>query len=167
MRAVLAVDDEPDVRDCSTRAIGELSSTWRRRAMVAGPLAFVDMRRGYAVRIRARPGLAWQLKVLVVVEPRAVVTVTIARRSRDVAALVYSPKRHLPPGEVPLSLGATSVRFEACARPNPGQKPWNRATQFPGAFLVARSACVDVLVRPQGGKTMLRRLRFGVARCAR
>lgn len=154
----LATGGEPDVRDCSTRAIGDLGPTWRTRAVLAGPLAFVGMRNGSG----------WSggrlHKVLVVVDPRAVVTVTIAPRSAGVASLAFSTRRRLPAAPVPVSAGATSVRFEACARANPGQKPWNRGTQFPGSFVVARPACVDVVV--QYGETRLtRKLRFGTPRC--
>src|SRR6476619_6920130 len=137
----LALGEEPDVRNCSTRAFGDLGPTWRTRAVLAGPLALVGLRNGSGwspSRVH---------KVLAVVDPRAAVTITIAPRSMGVASLAYSTRRRLPAAPVPLSAGATSVRFEACARPNPGQKAWNRGTQFPGSFLVAKRSCVEVVVQ--------------------
>jgi hypothetical protein len=162
----LAQPVEPVVRDCSTHARGDLGRDWRSRAALAGPLALVGMRDGYR-RGSVPPapsGRAWPLKVLVVVEPRAVVTVTIGARSRRFAALGYNALRHR--GEsVPLSAGSTSVRFEACPRPNMPE-PWNRGTQFPGYFLVSGGRCVGVEVRVEGTASVLRRnLRFGAARC--
>jgi len=168
--------EEPVVRDCKgPRNLGDLGRDWRRQAVVAGPLAFVRMRDGYSRRLpSASPSAALPLKVLVVVEPKAVVTVTLSARSRRFAALGYAASFRQGGRRVPLSAGSISARFEACAHanastsriPNAG-KPWNRGTQFGGYFLVAGSRCVDVEMRPEGRTTVLRRtLRFGVTRCA-
>lgn len=169
-------EEEPVVRDCKgPRNLGDLGRNWRRQAVVAGPLAFVRMRDGYSRRLpSASPTAALPLKVLVVVEPKAIVTVTISTRSRGIAALGYAASFRQGGRRVPLSAGSISVRFEACARANVSTsrianagKPWNRGTQFGGYFLVAGSRCVDVEVRPEGRTSVLRRtLRFGVARCA-
>ena len=164
--AAHAGETEPVVRDCSTRAYGDLGRGWQRRAVVAGPLAFVGLRDGYRNVPPARRRAAWPLKVLVVIDPRAVVTVAIASRSRRHAALRYAttPLPGTPP--VPLAAGSTSTRFEACARPNAGAEPWNHGTQFPGYFLVSGRRCVTVDVRVARRAAVLRRtLRFGVARC--
>lgn len=153
---------EPVVRDCGTSAYGDLGRGWTSRAIVAGPLALVGLRDGYrGVRAAAPRGFAWPLKVLVVVEPRAVVTLTIDERSRSFASLAYASAP--VPRPTPLAHGSQSVRFEACKRANAGE-PWNRGTQFPGYFLVARPGCVAVRVATAAG-TWRRTLRFGVAAC--
>src|SRR5687768_3036954 len=164
-----AADPEPYVRTCSSSAYGDLGAGWRERAVVAGHLAFVGMRgpRRASELDPVDPGRANPLKVLVVVDPNSAPTVTIARASRRNAALGYNVDEIHRDGSgkgVPLADGTTSVRFHAC-RVVRSREPWNRGTQFPGYFLVARRGCVQVEVATQG--TILRRtLRFGVARCA-
>ena len=163
--AALAGEPEPYVRTCSTSAYGDLGRGWRERALIAGHLAFVGMRepRPASELDPVQPGWANPLKVLVVVDPGARPTVTIAPVSRRNAALGYNPIRHDGRG-VPLAAGTTSVRFRGC-RAVLSREPWNRGTQFPGYFLVARRGCVRVDVATQG--TILRRtLRFGVTRCS-
>jgi hypothetical protein len=163
--AVPALADDPKtyVRACSSSAYGDLGRDWQERAVVAGHLAFVGLKDGYA-RWRPQGTGAWPVKVLVVVDANAAPTVTIAERSRGYAALGYSDVRHNGRG-VPLERGTQSVRFEAC-RAVQSREPWNRGTQFPGYFLVARRGCVYVDVATQG-KVIRRALRFGVPRCAR
>jgi hypothetical protein len=161
---------EPPVRDCSTDAYGDLGRNWRLSALHAGPVAFVGMRKGTRHVPAAPPGRSWPLKVLVVLEPRQVATITIAARARSLASLAYDQAalRRVAAdagGHVPLSVGEPSVRFEACARPHVGD-PWNRGTQFPGYFLVSGRRCIDVIVRVKGHSGPLRRtLRFGRTRC--
>jgi hypothetical protein len=159
----LADDPKPYLRACSSSAYGDLGRGWQERAVVAGHLAFVGLKDGYA-RWRPQGTGAWPVKVLVVVAPNAAPTVTIAERSRGSAALGYNDVRHNGRG-VPLDRGTQSVRFEAC-RAVESREPWNRGTQFPGYFLVARRGCVYVDVATQG-KIIRRALRFGVPRCAR
>src|SRR5688572_9705530 len=130
------VAGEPPVRDCSTRAYGDLGPDWRRRALLEGPVAFVGMRDGTRQVPPAPPGRSWPLKILVVLEPGQVTTVTIAASARSVAALAYDraslQRVSAAAGtHAPLSAGEPSVRFEACARPHVGKR-WNRGTQFPG-----------------------------------
>jgi hypothetical protein len=158
----LAEEPEPYVRACGTSVYGDLGRGWRERALVAGHVAFVGMKQGY---VRYRPGGpgAWPVKVLVVVDPNAAPTVTIAARSRAYAALGYNGIRHDGNG-VPLAEGTTSVRFQAC-RAVRSREPWNRGTQFAGYFLVSGRRCVHVEVATQG-RILRRALRFGVARCA-
>lgn len=165
----LAVEPEPYVRTCSSSAYGDLGRGWRERAVVAGRLAFVGLGgvRRAAELDRVGPGAANPLKVLVVVEPGSAPTLTIAPRSRRGAALGYDNIRieqAKTDRGVPLAAGTTSVRFKGC-RAVASREPWNRGTQFPGYFLVARRGCVHVEVR-SGGKLIRRALRFGVARCA-
>jgi hypothetical protein len=144
------------VRTCSASAFGDLGRGWQKRAVVAGPLAFVGVRDGVSTSRRPH-------KILVVVEPNRVATVTLAVRSRAYAALGYNRISHTGSGPIPLARGTQSVRFEACgvvmSRPL-----WNRGTQFPGYFLVSGRRCVQVEITA-GGKTLRRTLRFGVTRC--
>jgi hypothetical protein len=164
--AVPAFADEPKpyVRSCSTSQFGDLGQGWRDRAMVAGHVAFAGIGDRYRPMPAQRlgPGRAMPLKVLIVVDPNAAPTVTIAPRSRAYAALGYNAIRHNGTG-VPLADGTSSVRFHAC-RPVRSREPWNRGTQFGGYFLVSGARCVHIEVATQG--TVLRRkLSFG-ARCA-
>ncbi len=157
----IADDPEPYVRTCSTSQYGDLVRGWQERAIVAGPVAFLG---GTAPRMaveRFGPGRAMPLKVLVVVDPNAAPTVTIALRSRSHAALGYNGIRHNGTG-VPLADGTPSVRFQAC-HPDRTREPWNRGTQFGGYFLVAGARCVHIDVATRG-KVLRRKLSFG-ARC--
>ena len=157
--------EEPPQRDCSTSAYGDLGRGWQRRAVVAGPLAFVGLRSGYGGVPPKRKGQGALLKVLIVVEPAAVATVTMTAKSRRFATLGYHDVRSTD-GYAPLTAGTPRASFVACAKPNPRAAAWNRGTQFPGYFLVSGRRCVDVVVRVRGGPgPMLRTLRFGVARC--
>jgi hypothetical protein len=161
-----ADEPEPYVRTCSSSAYGDLGRGWRENAVIAGHLAFVGMggaRRRYELE-PVDPGRANPLKVLVVVDPNSAPTVTIAPVSRRNAALDYNDVRRDGTGRgIPLAAGTTSVRFRGC-RVVLSRELWNRGTQFPGYFLIARRGCVRVDVATQG--TILRRtLRFGVTRC--
>jgi hypothetical protein len=151
----LADEPEPFVRTCSSSAYGDLGSGWQKRAIVAGPLAFVGVKNGLA-------SSRFPQKILVVVEPNRVVTVTIAARSRARAALGYN-EIQTRTGRIPLASGTNAVRFEACAAVA-SRAVWNRGTQFPGYFLVNGPRCVHVEIRA-GGKLIRRALRFGVASC--
>jgi hypothetical protein len=159
----LAQEVEPVVRACRDSQYGDLGRGWEQRAVTAGPLAFVGLRDGYGFGRPAPPGRAWALKVLVVLEPRAVATVTIGPRSGEFAALAYHRLRHNGP-IVPLSDGTSTVRLEACGRVKT-REPWNQGTQFGGYFLVRGRRCIDVEVRT-GSRLLRRQLRFGVPRCA-
>src|SRR5688572_6446931 len=107
----LAAEPEPYVRTCSSSQFGDLGQGWRERAMVAGHVAFVGMAKGYN-RMNLDPvgaGRANPLKVLVVVDPNAGPTVTIAPRSRAYAALGYNGIRRKDSTGVPLADGTVSV----------------------------------------------------------
>jgi hypothetical protein len=160
----LADDPAPYVRTCAMRQFGDLGQGWEKRAVVAGHVAFIGIK-GNNRRMSIQPlgpGMAMPLKVLVVVDPNAGPTVTIASRSRAYAALGYNGIRHNGTG-VPLADGTQSVRFQAC-RPDRTRGPWNRGTQFGGYFLVAGARCVHVEIATQG-MVLRRKLSFG-APCA-
>lgn len=154
-----AAPPEPYALTCARSVYGDLGPDWRRDAIVAGHVAFVGARSYERWRPHG-PG-SWPLKVLVVVDPNAGPTVTIARPSQSVAALGYNDIRHDGHG-VALSEGTTSVRFRACG-PDRLREPWNRGTQFAGYFLVSGRRCVHVDIATQG-RTIRRQLGFGV-RC--
>ena len=162
--AVPALADEPApyVRTCSSSAHGDLGRGWRERAVVAGQIAFLGGTGSRSAVQRYGPGTARPLKVLVIVDANAALTVTIAPRSRAHAALGYNRISHNGTG-VPLADGTQSVLFRAC-RPVSSREPWNRGTQFPGYFLVEGARCVHVDIATQG-KVLRRKLSFG-ARCS-
>src|SRR5215210_8370885 len=109
-RPASAGEPEPYVRTCSSSAYGDLGAGWRERAVVAGHLAFVGLKDGYRGVTPAPAGRARPPKVLVVVDPNAAPTVTIAAGSRGYAALGYNK---IPGGNpVPLAAGTMSVRFQ-------------------------------------------------------
>ena len=159
-----AGEPEPYVRTCSSSQFGDLGQRWRDRAAVAGHVAFVGMKGTYRPMHpeRLAPGRGRPLKVLVVVDPSAGPTVTIAPRSRAYAALGYNGIRQKDGTGVPLADGTSSVRFRAC-RPVPSREAWNRGTQFGGYFLVAGLRCVHVDIATHG-RVLRRKLSFG-ARC--
>ena len=133
--AVPALADEPEpyVRRCGTSQFGDLGQGWQERAVVAGHVAFVGMSE------RWRPGGpgVWPAKVIVVADPNASPTVTIAERSRKHAALGYNkcpPQRHrrharpgdaarpfrgVPPGPAPRAVESR----HAVRRLLPGRRP--------------------------------------------
>jgi hypothetical protein len=156
----LADEPPPYVRTCASSQFGDLGRGWQERAVVAGHVAFVGIRGSYRPMRTDRlgPGLAMPLKVLVVVDPNAAPTVTIAARSRAHAALGYNAIRHNGMG-VPLEDGTQSIQFKAC-RAVRSREPWNRGTQFGGYFLVRGARCVHVEVATQG-KLLRRKLSFG------
>jgi hypothetical protein len=159
----LAAEPEPYLRTCSTSQFGDLGRGWQERAVVAGPLAFVGMKNGITSR-RAPDKFGNHHKILVVVEPNRVATVTVALRSRAHAALGYNEVTRYGGAAVPLSDGTPSVRFEACGAVA-SRAVWNRGTQFGGVFLVnGPRRCVHVEVRT-GGRLIRRALRFGAASC--
>ena len=166
--AVPALADEPEPfrRTCSSSQYGDLGRGWKEHAVVAGSLALVGMgvADGRAAIVPSPQGMGRPYKVLVVVDPNAVATLTVAPRSRSYAALGYNEIRYRGGESVPLVDGAQSVRFEAC-RAVPTRASWNRGTQFGGTFIVNGRRCVHVEVRARG-RLLRRTPRFGVARCA-
>ncbi len=155
-------DREPQKRECDSSQYGDLGRGWQKRAVLAGPVAFVGMRAGYRREavLPVQPGVGRPYKVVVVVAPNAASTVRIGMRSRSVAALGYNEIRHDGGGPVQLSTGTQATRFEACGS-EPSRAAWNRGTQFGGYFLVSGRRCVEVEVET-GGKVLRRKLRFGV-----
>jgi hypothetical protein len=162
-----ARDGAPFVRGCESSVWGDLGRDWRKRAVVAGPVAFVSVReyarQPRATFARSASGRYQPLKVLIVVEPRVTATVVVPKRARHAFRLVYD--HSLFNRLLRISEAHWAVRFEAC--PTPQQpEPWNRGTQFNGGFLVAAPGCRPLEVRVEGRGSVIRRVvSFGVGTC--
>jgi hypothetical protein len=157
-----AVEPEPEtVRPCKTAVYGDLRRGWRKRAVVAGPLALLlgpDRRPKHFV-----PDA--ELKALAVVRAGARVTLVVPEAERQRISLLYDFGPG-PPRDLRLSDGTSSVRFRACSRsgkyPGPGGYP-GRETQFNGGFFVRDAHCAAIEVWTEGRTTPIRRwLPFGV-----
>ncbi|MCD6014056.1 MAG: hypothetical protein K0R88_140 [Solirubrobacterales bacterium] len=161
-----ATEPEPEtVRRCKTAIFGDLIPGWRKRAVVAGPVALVPGERNFGP-----PGLFGPdavIKVLAVVDARARVTLAVPEAERQRLSLLYDfgpgPSR-----DIRFSDGTSSVRFRACSRsgaeyPGPGGYP-GRETQFNGLFFVRGAHCAAIEVWTEGRTNPRRRwLPFGVS----
>jgi hypothetical protein len=132
------------IRGCDTAVFGTLGSDWRRHAVVVGPLAWLGTE-GYASEparhFRDRGGGRYLFqKALIVLEPRALVTVVVPVGERGRLALAYggsSPADNL----FELSEGEPRWSFRACA---------DAETQFNGGFVVAGAQCAVLDISVQG-----------------
>jgi hypothetical protein len=153
-----AAEPEPEtVRRCKTAVFGDLTPGWRKRAVVAGPLALLPWERNFGGPGLFRPDAV--IKVLAVVDPGARVTLAVPEAERQRLALLYDfgpgPSRDLR-----FSDGTSSVRFRACSRS--GRYP-GRETQFNGGFFVRDAHCAAIEVWTEGRTNPRRRwLPFGV-----
>jgi hypothetical protein len=122
---------------------GNLDPNWERRSLRAGPIAFVGTARGFSADYVARQK---RIKVLAVVDNRAVATLRIADGDRHAVGLLYAQRRWL--GDFNSARhprnGLPAVRFEGCA---PGGAPH---TQFNGGFVVDRPRCAHLEVHVRG-----------------
>jgi hypothetical protein len=155
--AAAVAEPEPEtVRPCKTAIFGELSPGWRKRAVVAGPLALLP----YLERRPEHFVPDADLKVIAVVDAGASVTLAVPEAERQRLSLLYGtgpgPRRLWR-----LSDGTSSVRFRACSRSGKYPGP---ETQFNGGFFVRDAHCAAVEVWSKGGTTPIRRwLPFGVS----
>ena len=100
-------------------------------------------------------------KVLVVVEPGAVVTVAIAPTATGASSLLYDPSRFNDTNRYEVSDGESAVTFQACG------KGGTHVTQFNGGFIVAGPRCVPLEISTANDGTPRRRvLSFGKGDCA-
>jgi hypothetical protein len=153
---------KPYVRTCASSVYGDLGARWRQKAVQAGPVTFIgalERRDGLVARKRASGH-----KLLIVVEPRHTVTISIDGRARRFASLLYDPaKFHLRYPRV--RDGAEAVTFVACFSPH-GSAPWERGTQFNGEFVVFGPRCVPVEISGAPQSQPIRRsLSFGAGEC--
>ncbi len=156
--AAAAAPEPETVRPCKTAVYGDLRRGWRKRAVVAGPLALLlssDRRPKHFVPDR-------DLKVLAVVRAGERVTLALPEAEHQRTSLLYDGSA---PG-LNLSDGTSSVRFMACSRsgaeyPGPGGYPGTR-TQFNGGFFVRDAHCAAIEVWTEERTTPIRWLPFGV-----
>jgi hypothetical protein len=162
--AAAAAEPEPEtVRPCRTAVFGELEPGWRRRAVVAGPLALLPY-------LERRPELFVpdaELKVIAVVDAGARVTLAVPEAERRRISLLYDFGGPRLNRLFRLSNGTSSVRFSACSRsgaeyPVPGGYPGGES-QFNGGFFVRDAHCAAIDVWVEGRTSPIRRwLPFGV-----
>jgi hypothetical protein len=163
--AAVAAEPEPEtVRPCKTAVFGELDPGWRKRAVVAGPLAllFYPERRPKHFRPDA------EVKAIAVIGAGASVTLAVPEAERQRISLLYDFGGPRINRDFRLSDGTSSVRFSACSRsgaeyPAPGGYP-GRETQFNGGFFVRDAHCAAIEVWAEGRTNPIRRwLPFGVS----
>jgi hypothetical protein len=110
-----------------------------------------DPRSEYRRRHDRDPGV----KAGLVAEPGAAVVLSIDKRDRAKASLVYRPQTR---GAVRVAEGDSSIRFESCFEDGP--------TGWPGGFILAGPHCVRVVLAIEGrDKPVRRRLAFGRGTC--
>jgi hypothetical protein len=156
--AAAAVEPEPEtVRPCKSAVFGELDNGWRKRAVVAGPLALLltpDRSPKHFV-----PDAA--VKVLAVVDAGASVTLGVPEAERERLSLLYDIGGPRINRDLRLSDGTSSVRFSACAS---GSEYPGSQTQFNGSFFVRDAHCAALDVWIKGRASPIRRwLPLGVA----
>lgn len=138
-RSLRIVDPPPGARGCESSVFGDLRSDWEQGSLRAGPIAFVGMARGVSADDVARYNR--MIKVLLVVDNGAVVTLRVADAGRGRVALSYTP----PFAARRVADGKPAMRFRACS---PGD--WRPHTQFNGSFIVDRARCAHLDVHIHG-----------------
>jgi hypothetical protein len=140
-RPLRIVDPPPGVRGCQSSVYGDLGSDWEQGSLRAGPIAFVGAAGGISADYVARARNV--VKVLVVVDKGAVVTLRIVQADREGVALAYV---HRPGHEARrVADGLPGMRFHAC---HPSD--WRPHTQFNGTFIVDRPRCAHLEVHAEG-----------------
>jgi hypothetical protein len=139
-RSLRIVDPPPGARGCESSVYGDLRSDWEQGSLRAGPIAFVGMARGVSADYVARHNKV--IKVLVVVDNGAVVTLRVADADRGGVALRYTRR-----GATRVADGLPAVTFRACTPGEWGPRPH---THFNGSFIVDRARCAHLDVHIQG-----------------
>jgi hypothetical protein len=153
-------------RGCGQAVGGTLPARWRQSGVVVGSLSLYSFgqvtHRGRTSRLAASTFTAERLlKMLALVRPGAVVTLTVPPAERRVISLAYRP------GVIPSTVagGDAAVTFHACAS-QPGEQPgfagW---TQFNGSIVVAGARCVRLVVASPGSVPASMVLAFGRRSC--
>jgi hypothetical protein len=138
-------EDGPFVRSCQSAVVGDLGRTWRRGAAVSGPIALVGVaayRKASTRSFAPRGGRYPSLKVLVVVERGAPVTMMVASFKRQPVRLLYDESVWRNDNRYRLSEGERAVTFEPCED--------RRISQFNGSFLMRGPRCVGLEVWLEG-----------------
>lgn len=160
-----AAAQAPIVRSCDTRVEGRLAPDWRRKSVIAGPLAFAYGRE--LGRHENRAQLVDE-KMLVVLRARHEATVVVAPSERGRVSLDYDfgKRNHFP---LRLSDGAGAVQFIACRGDEKTYSPsysLRRETQFNGGIIAHWPSCVELDVFIDGRDTPVRStIPFGNNRC--
>jgi hypothetical protein len=149
------------VRGCASSVWGQLDPTPTPDDVVAGPLQFRGGR-SYRSLTPAELRDSPTLKVLVLVEAGATVTVTIPERQRSHAALLYLPSKF---DASRVRDGDWQVTFRGCRAGERGLSAGRRHTQFNGGFVVDGPRCLSLEVRSAGGAPKRVALPFAVGRC--
>ncbi len=151
-------------RGCQTRVEGDKPTPFRMRGdVVLGPVAFRGLQRAAGAAELTQPGQRVYLyKAGASVRADRVVSVSIAPEDRGVAGLTYARTTSLK--RVDDAHG--TVRFKACGRDEPAfayDGVVGGSTGFNGGFILARPACVDLIVRVRGRSAPYRRtVSFGM-----
>jgi hypothetical protein len=156
--AAAAAEPEPEtVSSCRRGTVyGDLKPGWRKRAVVAGPLALL-LTPDRSPKHFSPDG---PVKVLALVDAGASVTLAVPEAERQRLSLLYGVAG---PGARSwrLSDGTSSVRFTGC--PSDTEYP-GRQSQFNGGFFVRDAHCAAIDVWIEGRADPIRRwLPLGVA----
>jgi hypothetical protein len=140
-RPLRIVDPPAGVRGCQNSQYGDLGPDWEPRSLRAGPIAFVGMVRGVSADYVARSRNV--VKVIIVVDKGAVVTVRVVHADREGVALAYVSRAGHEARRV--ADGLPAMKFHAC---HPSD--WRPHTQFGGTFIVDRLRCAHLEVYVEG-----------------
>jgi hypothetical protein len=138
-RSLRIVEPRPGIRGCGTSVYGDLAPDWKRAAVRVGPIAFIGMAGGVSADEVARQNNA--IKVLVVVDKGAVVTLRVVRADREGVSLGYRPGREARR----VADGLPAMTFYGC---HPSD--WRPHTQFNGVFIVDGPRCAHLEVHVPG-----------------
>jgi hypothetical protein len=156
-------------RGCSTHVEGRLPGDWRRRSVVAGPLAFYPARTFEGAENRDPHAEFVEEKTLVVV--RAGRRATVSAGAVRTVSLDYDfGRKRAPrsPRRVRLSDGVRSVTFAACppdTKPLSRGHPLDRETQFNGGIIGRWGQCLPLNVFVGGDSPIQVKISFGADRC--
>lgn len=158
------LDRRPLLRTCATSVYGALGRHFRRGGVTLGPVTFIGLREWAHNFPSRRNGRLFLLKVLVVVDNGARVTVVIPRSARRTGGLDYE----LGSAARRIAGAQSAVTFKACAPGRSGPSGGDgRRTQFAGYFVVTRRRCLPVLVAQAPGAPVRRIVvSLGAGRCA-
>ncbi len=153
-------------RACDAAVGGHLPAGWMASSIRSGPLvlwAFGAVGHGGHVSNLASSALrpVGYVKALAVVEPGAVVTLSVPAAEQKRISLAYamgqSPAR--------VSGGYAQVTLKACAQPTGGGAGFQGWTQFNGGLVAAGAQCAVLDVQPSGEAKRQMVVALGKAHC--
>jgi hypothetical protein len=128
-----------------------LASSYRRRALVSGPLALGDLRAytGEQPLPGTLDGRHGAFEVIAIVNASTDPVLSLPRSEWSTVGLLYDPNKFRSDGAYRIQDLDQVVRFRACRSPS-----FNHGvSQFDGGFVVTRKQCVHFLVMVPGGRT--------------